>query len=178
MDDTHALAKSLNAEYPGGDVGVLSVYFLNHVTLKPGEAIFMAPDTPHAYLSGDLIECMTCSDNVIRGGLTPKFKDIPVLLDSLSYIPTIPQPLTPVFSSGPCTTWRPTSEFGVTRLSLGLEGKAEWKSKTTGIAIVVEGSGRVGELKINRGQSVIIPAGDAVTISTDIGLEIYIADSS
>ncbi len=38
-------------QFPG-DVGCFIIYFLNHVTLKPGEAIYLAPNNPHAYLSG------------------------------------------------------------------------------------------------------------------------------
>jgi len=41
----------LNREFPG-DVGIFTMYFLNIITLKPGEAIFLEADYPHAYLSG------------------------------------------------------------------------------------------------------------------------------
>jgi mannose-6-phosphate isomerase class I len=44
------------------------------VRLAPGEAIFLAANEPHAYVSGELVECMAASDNVIRAGLTPKFR--------------------------------------------------------------------------------------------------------
>ena len=84
------LARELNTQFPGGDVGVLSVFLLNIVDLEPMECLFMAANVPHAYISGDLIECMTSSDNVIRGGLTPKFKDIETLVSSLDYTSTIP----------------------------------------------------------------------------------------
>jgi mannose-6-phosphate isomerase len=57
------------------DPGIVFVYFLEFITLKPGEAIFIEPGVPHAYVSGDMFECMQSSDNVIRGGLTPKFID-------------------------------------------------------------------------------------------------------
>lgn len=67
------------------DVGLLSIYFLNILDLKPGQAIYLPANVPHAYLSGDCIECMACSDNVVRAGLTPKFKDVDTLLRLLSY---------------------------------------------------------------------------------------------
>jgi mannose-6-phosphate isomerase len=67
------------------DVGSLSLFFLNLIELKPGESIFLAAKVPHAYLSGDCIECMSCSDNVVRAGLTPKFKDVENLLSMLVY---------------------------------------------------------------------------------------------
>jgi mannose-6-phosphate isomerase len=53
--------------------------------LKCGEAIYLAANIPHAYLFGDGVECMACSDNVVRAGLTPKFKDVNVLCDMLDY---------------------------------------------------------------------------------------------
>ena len=34
----------------------------------------------------DCVECMACSDNVVRAGLTPKFKDKQTLCDMLTYI--------------------------------------------------------------------------------------------
>ena len=45
----------------------------------------ISPDEPHAYISGDLVEAMVSSDNVVRGGLTPKFKDTQTLVEMLIY---------------------------------------------------------------------------------------------
>lgn len=53
--------------------------------LKEGEAIFLPANEPHAYISGDIIECMATSDNVIRAGLTPKLRDVKVLCKSLTF---------------------------------------------------------------------------------------------
>ena len=78
------LIMRLHQQYPH-DVGVLAVFFLNLVVLKPGEAIYLAANEPHAYVSGQLIECMATSDNVIRAGLTPKLRDTAVLCESLTY---------------------------------------------------------------------------------------------
>ncbi|KAJ1967671.1 hypothetical protein H4R35_006642 [Dimargaris xerosporica] len=79
----HLLAR-LNDQFPG-DVGCLCVFFLNYLTLNPGQALFLGANEPHAYLSGDIIECMATSDNVVRAGLTPKFKDVEVLVEMLTY---------------------------------------------------------------------------------------------
>lgn len=70
--------------YPN-DVGCFSVYLLNCMKLNKGEAIFLSANVPHAYLFGDGVECMACSDNVVRAGLTPKFKDVKVLCEMLDY---------------------------------------------------------------------------------------------
>jgi len=76
--------KRIEAQYPG-DIGVFSILLLNYVFLKPGEGIYLAADEPHAYISGDCIECMATSDNVVRAGLTPKFKDVNTLVNMLTY---------------------------------------------------------------------------------------------
>jgi mannose-6-phosphate isomerase len=43
--------------------------------MKVGDSFVISPDEPHAYISGELMEAMVNSDNVVRGGLTPKLKD-------------------------------------------------------------------------------------------------------
>ena len=50
------LLKRLNDQYEN-DVGVFCALMLNYVVLEPGQAIFLAANEPHAYLSGDCIEC-------------------------------------------------------------------------------------------------------------------------
>jgi mannose-6-phosphate isomerase len=79
-----ALALRLQAQYPN-DVGVLAAFFLNHVTLRPGAAVALAANAPHAYLAGQCVEIMATSDNVVRAGLTPKLRDVPTLAAMLRY---------------------------------------------------------------------------------------------
>jgi mannose-6-phosphate isomerase len=67
----------------GYDVGLLSLLLFNFVNLDPNAAIFTPAGIPHAYLKGNIIECMANSDNVVRAGLTPKFKDICTLVEML-----------------------------------------------------------------------------------------------
>merc|ERR1712107_300682 len=57
----------------------------NCFRLRAGEAMFLEANLVHAYLSGDCLECMACSDNVVRAGLTPKLRDTPVLCAMLNY---------------------------------------------------------------------------------------------
>lgn len=99
------LFQRLNQQYPGGDVGLFSIYFFNYIHLQPGEAILLKANVPHAYLHGECVECMACSDNVVRAGLTPKFKDIPTLIEMLDYQPlTIEQTKFPGKAISPTTT--------------------------------------------------------------------------
>lgn len=78
------LVLRLEEEYPG-DVGVLAAFLMNYVTLNPGEALCLGANELHAYVSGDCIECMATSDNVVRAGLTPKKRDVKTLCDMLTY---------------------------------------------------------------------------------------------
>jgi mannose-6-phosphate isomerase len=74
----------LNKEYPS-DIGVLSPIILNLICLEPGQAMFLPAGTLHAYLDGVGIELMANSDNVLRGGLTPKHVDVQELLNILDF---------------------------------------------------------------------------------------------
>lgn len=79
------LMSRLARVYGDGDVGLVALYLMNIVDLAPGSGIFIDANIPHAYLEGDLVECMACSDNVIRAGLTPKFRDVETLLETCRY---------------------------------------------------------------------------------------------
>ncbi|VEN47473.1 unnamed protein product [Callosobruchus maculatus] len=78
------LVQRLNSQFPC-DNGILMVYFLNYLQLEPSEALYLGANDPHAYLSGDCVEIMACSDNVVRAGLTPKFVDVDTLCSMLVY---------------------------------------------------------------------------------------------
>ncbi len=45
------LVRRLNSQFPG-DIGCFCVFFLNFVQLQPGEALYLAPNEPHAYIWG------------------------------------------------------------------------------------------------------------------------------
>lgn len=73
------------------DRGIFSIYLFNLVFVKAGQSIFQAAGIPHAYLGGVNIELMANSDNVFRGGLTPKHIDVPELLKHLMVEPITPK---------------------------------------------------------------------------------------
>lgn len=50
-DQKATLFLKLHQTYPG-DVGCFSIYFLNHLVLQPGEALYLSTNEPHAYLHG------------------------------------------------------------------------------------------------------------------------------
>ena len=108
-----ALVRRLAAAYPG-DPGVLVALLLNHVTLAPGEAIWMPAGNLHAYLDGTGVEIMAASDNVLRGGLTPKHVDVPELLRVLRF-EVLADPVVRPERVGPgIVTWpAPVEEFAL-----------------------------------------------------------------
>jgi mannose-6-phosphate isomerase len=109
----------LGERYPG-DAGVLCALLLNRITLAPGEGIYLPAGNLHAYLHGVGFEVMANSDNVLRGGLTPKHVDVPELLRVLDFTPTDESALRPaVVGDGLELVYAtPAPEFAVSVLRL------------------------------------------------------------
>ncbi|HEX5595771.1 MAG TPA: mannose-6-phosphate isomerase, class I [Micromonosporaceae bacterium] len=106
-----ALVRKLAGHFPG-DPGVLVALLLNHVTLAPGEGIWMPAGNLHAYLRGCGVEIMAASDNVLRGGLTPKHVDVPELLRVLRFEVLADPVLAPVPVAPGVVTWPvPVDDF-------------------------------------------------------------------
>ncbi|WKD59717.1 mannose-6-phosphate isomerase, class I [Corynebacterium caspium] len=103
----------LQERYPG-DIGVLGALLLNHLTLQPGEAIYMDAGTLHAYIRGLGVEIMANSDNVLRGGLTSKFVDVGELLRVINFEPTVDPRVHPKAGHYPV----PVADFKITRLTV------------------------------------------------------------
>lgn len=82
-----------------GDPGIVISLLLNRVTLGAGEALYLPAGNIHAYLGGLGVELMAASDNVLRGGLTPKHIDVPELVDVLDFTPG---PVPYLQSTSPC----------------------------------------------------------------------------
>lgn len=167
-DDCGELLLRLNSQFPG-DVGCFCIYFLNHIVLKPGEAMFLGPNLPHAYLAGDCMECMACSDNVVRAGLTPKFKDVDTLCKMLGYeCRTKEQNIFPCHQD-PSDPYRtiydpPVPDFAVARIQIPSCCPMYKFQAFNGpsIAIVISGSGAVDKtaasIPVKRGTVLFIPA--------------------
>jgi mannose-6-phosphate isomerase len=86
IPDEILIIRRLSGAYGRGDPGLPALLVMNLINLQPGEAIFIGPNIPHAYLDGDLVECMACSDNVIRAGLTSKYRDVSTLVSTTDFV--------------------------------------------------------------------------------------------
>jgi len=117
----YGMVGDLAGRYPD-DVGVVVALLLNDVRLEPGEAIFMPAGNLHAYLHGTGVEIMAASDNVLRGGLTPKHVDVPELLRVLRFHQLRDPVLRPVPVRPGVVTWpAPVREFALHRVSVGAD---------------------------------------------------------
>jgi mannose-6-phosphate isomerase len=170
------LVQLLNEQYPQ-DVGVLCVFLLNVVDCKVGEAIFLGANVPHAYISGDIIECMATSDNVVRAGLTPKLRDVGTLVSMLEYNagPADQQYLTPVeFNRDPTTLLYdpPIDEFSVLRVQLAKDEVTTHRPVAgPSLAIVTNGEAVLTWVSwgnINEPQELIVSRGDVVFLAADV----------
>ena len=160
----------LGESYPG-DAGVLAAALLNRLVLAPGEAIFLPAGNLHSYLRGAGVEVLANSDNVLRGGLTPKHVDVPELLRVLdfSYGDMAVSTGTP---EGARYVYRTTApEFELSRLEWmdGSRGPVTLSGGTPRILMTTDGALSVGELTLTRGQSVWIPASDPDVIVAPAG---------
>lgn len=86
-------------DFPG-DPGIVVALLMNLVQLRRGEALYAPAGVLHAYQYGLGVEVMAASDNVLRGGLTPKHIDVPELMRIVDTEPG-PAPLvTPITVDG------------------------------------------------------------------------------
>ena len=158
----------LRACYGESDVGLLALFFMNIVTVNPGEALFIGPNVPHAYLDGDLIECMACSDNVVRAGLTPKFKDVKTLLEMVDYHSSMPSIIAPREGDMPgfLEVQAPASEFSLSLAHSGsaplslMAGRGPRIVLCLGTRAVVRHVASGHEIPLRDGGAVFLPPGE------------------
>jgi mannose-6-phosphate isomerase len=161
----------LGERYPG-DAGVLAALLLNRVSLEPGEAIFLPAGNLHTYLRGMAIEVMANSDNVLRGGLTPKHVDVPELLRVLDFRPAAEGSLRPrMRREGPESIYgTPTTEFAVSCLRIDgehLGHEIDAAVRHEGPQVVLCTGGEV--LLHAKSSSVTLKRGQAAWVSADDG---------
>jgi len=150
--------RGLVEAYPG-DPGIAISLLLHTVVLRPGEAIYLPAGNLHAYQSGLGIELMGPSDNVLRGGLTPKHVDVAELLRVLDFAPIDDPRLTPTVDGG-VATFAPADAGWVLRV---LEPGADTVAEAPSIVLVVDGTAMVAGRPLARSSSVAVVSGsDAV----------------
>jgi len=165
------LAVLLDEHYPG-DPSLLAALLLNHVTLYPGDGLYTAPGTLHAYLSGTGIEIMANSDNVLRGGLTPKHIDHAALVACVDFEDVDPPLVAPVADDD--AVWRyptPAPQFQLWRLepALGVPVRLPGFERAR-VLLVVHGEVEArsfdgASLTLTQGQACLIGADESVQLA-------------
>ena len=115
--------------------------------------MFLGANVPHAYLDGNCIECMACSDNVVRAGLTPKLIDVDTLVGMLEYVPSSAterkfKPKIDEFENYVREVYSPPVwDFAVTKYQGEGEILVE-KLDSSSVFLVTEGSCKVENVKV------------------------------
>ncbi len=144
----------------GIDVGLISILLFNIVNLKSGEAIFTPAGIPHAYIKGNIVECMANSDNVVRAGLTPKYQDTETLLNMLETDSS--QAVVDIYEKEDRTIYKTfAEEFELEKLNFTKEIKVE-NNKEIKILMILEGIIEIKweneGLSFTKGDVVMLPA--------------------
>jgi mannose-6-phosphate isomerase len=155
------------------DKGIFSIYFFNVVHLSPGQAVYQDAGVPHALLYGQALEIMSNSNNVVRGGLTPKHIDIPELIKLITFDSITPeilelkqdsQPLEMVYET-------PSQEFTLSKIQLNQNDLYKNTAYSVDMLLMLNGAGIVKtsqkEISIKQGESVVIFSGEDYHIKAD-----------
>ncbi len=160
LSNDEQLFIGLQKEY-GYDIGLIAMFFLNYIRIKKDEAIFTDAGIPHAYLKGNIIECMANSDNVVRAGLTQKFKDVNTLLKIINY-DSSNAILTPRKNYHVMEYTPPIEEFKIEKINIENEQMELITGNQVEILLVMKGniiiSTEANDSLFKKGESVLMPA--------------------
>jgi mannose-6-phosphate isomerase len=149
------------------DKGILSIYILNIVNVPKYQGVFQGAGLLHAYLEGQNIELMANSDNVLRGGLTPKHIDIEELLEHIKFEPTYPSILKGDFNHSkevqfPC----PVPDFGLTKITLSPGETYTNQTNSFEIFLLMQGNVQLDGIDLKPGELAAVKAGSAYHIQS------------
>ena len=157
------------------DKGVFSIYLFNIVCVMPGQGIFQDAGVPHAYLEGQNVELMANSDNVLRGGLTPKHIDVEELIHNIKF-----ESIEPVIIEGtkPCMGESvypaPVQDFGIASITLDGSNSYSYEAESLDMFLVVEGGCVVNnQLSVKTGEAFVVFPGNKLNIHTSGKTLIY-----
>lgn len=171
ISDVLRTVLELQDRYPG-DIGVLGALLLNHLVLAPGEALYLDAGHLHAYVSGLGVEVMANSDNVLRGGLTSKYVDVPELVRILRFNSVSDPVVTCVDGEYEV----PAREFRLHSWDLAPAEAFTFSHDGPAIALCTAGEVQLGNLGLRPGEAAWIPASDPTwEVSSTEGGQLFIA---
>ncbi|RYZ32538.1 MAG: hypothetical protein EOP49_37380 [Sphingobacteriales bacterium] len=168
---------------PKGSGTSLRRMFLQGRGLNSSYAIFQDAGIPHAYLEGQNVEIMANSDNVLRGGLTPKHIDVPELLKHVKCEPVVPAIILGIPSGNRAEQvfMTPAADFELRMISLEAGASTKLAINTTDIFFVYTGQVFVTEVAQNEHQGLGVDGtsagfNGAVTLERETG-EAFMAEA-
>ncbi|QIW98004.1 hypothetical protein AMS68_003522 [Peltaster fructicola] len=179
------LAPRLAEQYSEADPGTLvALITMNYLVLQAGDSIYIPADGIHAYLAGDIIECMARSNNVLNTGFCPRAErnSADLFCDTLTFKPHTPEEcmLKPKDASGKTKVYSPPlSEFDVSETKLK-GGEEDSLGSVAGSRIVLVTKGKGGlrvdghDEKISEGQSFFVKAGSSVELKAAEGTDLLV----
>ncbi|TDZ48426.1 Mannose-6-phosphate isomerase [Colletotrichum trifolii] len=147
------LLPRLQEQYGTGDPGTLvALLCMNFLVLEAGEALYIPADGIHAYLSGDIVECMARSNNVLNTGFCPPGdrNNVDLFCETLTFKAhskkdvLLPAEKSSRSAQGRTVVYRPPlNEFDMLRTELDEENTTEALKAGDGpaVAIVTGGEG-------------------------------------
>ncbi|KAL8791351.1 MAG: hypothetical protein Q9195_005889 [Heterodermia aff. obscurata] len=184
LDILPRLQEQYSVEDPGNLVALLTMNFL---TLSAGDAIYVPADAPHAYLSGDIVECMARSNNVLNTGFCPRadMDNIELFTAALTFSPHSAKEVLLKSTTSERGRNRKTmeykpdmSEFNMLKTTLG-NGDTETIETISGpsVLFVISGSGKLiaeaESYELNRGYVFFVGQGVETIYEAGQGLVVY-----
>ncbi|WOH00290.1 hypothetical protein DCAR_0519649 [Daucus carota subsp. sativus] len=177
LTSKEALVLRLQKQYPD-DIGIIAALLFNYIKLKPGEALYLGANEPHAYIFGECIECMATSDNVVRAGLTPKKRDTEILCSMLTYKQGSPEILPGVNINSSIKRYTPPlDEFEIDHCVLKDENSVVFPVVPgPSIFLVTAGNGTMkseAEEIVSEGDVMFAPANSRICVTAASELHLY-----
>ncbi|KAA8633998.1 hypothetical protein SMACR_09165 [Sordaria macrospora] len=184
------LIPRLQEQYGPKDPGTLvALLCMNFMVLQPGDSIYIPADGIHAYLSGDIVECMARSNNVLNAGFCPPadrnsydlFAETLTFQGHTAADMLLPSKKSEKSKAGHTVVYKPPmSEFDMLKADLGAgESDEIAPSDGPGVLIVTSGEGTMltegKTFDLKEGSIFFVAPETAVVWKSDKGMQIHMA---
>ncbi|KAK6952575.1 hypothetical protein Daesc_004865 [Daldinia eschscholtzii] len=184
------LLPRLQGQYGPEDAGSLvALLCMNFMVFNPGDAIWIPADGIHAYLSGDIVECMARSNNVLNTGFCPPGdrNNADLFVNTLTFKAHsrddvyLPSQKSDKSKAGKTVVYKPPmSEFDMLKTDLSAGETEELTgSDGPGVMIVTSGNGVMHadgvRHQLKEGFIFFIAPGISIKLETQNGLQTHMA---
>lgn len=184
------LLPRLRGQYGPGDAGsIVALTCMNFMVFEPLDAIYIPADGIHAYLSGNIVECMARSNNVLNVGFCPPAdrNNVDMFTNTLTFKSHsredvyLPSQKSERSATGKTSVYKPPmQEFDmlVSGLRAG-ESDVIKASDGPGVLIVTQGTGKMmteeKEFELKEGYIYYVAPGVDLKWETESGMQVFMA---